>query len=141
MSAPKDKRTKEYKEWKANQPTKVKLGLGDAIESITKATGIKKVVDALTDDCGCEARKKYLNQFKLPTRAKAKRCFTIEQRKQFADYMTRRTLKGWSREDIIMLIDLFENEPPVPTSTRDWEEEKELIALYISAKNYAERHY
>ena len=107
MKEPKDKRTREFKEWKANQPTKVKLGLGDAIESITKATGIKKVVDALTDDCGCEERKKYLNQFKLPTRAKAKRCFTIEQRKQFADYMTRRTLKGWSREDIIMLIDLY----------------------------------
>jgi|VirMetMinimDraft_7_1064189.scaffolds.fasta_scaffold283263_1 hypothetical protein len=41
----------------------------------------------------------------------------------------------------LQIIDLFENEPPVPTSTRDWEEEKELIALYISAKNYAERHY
>ncbi len=41
-------------------------GLGDDIEKITKATGIKKVVDAFVDatgiDCGCEARKEKLNK-------------------------------------------------------------------------------
>jgi hypothetical protein len=41
-------------------------GLGDDIEKITKATGIKKVVDAFVDatgiDCGCEARKTKLNK-------------------------------------------------------------------------------
>ena len=36
-------------------------GLGDTIEKITKATGIKKVVDLLTDDCGCDKRKEKLN--------------------------------------------------------------------------------
>jgi hypothetical protein len=40
-------------------------GLGDTIEVITKATGIKAVVDAgakvLKKDCGCQARKKQLN--------------------------------------------------------------------------------
>lgn len=41
-------------------------GLGDTIERITKATGIKKVVDtvanALGEDCGCNERKELLNQ-------------------------------------------------------------------------------
>ena len=40
-------------------------GLGDSIEKITKATGIKKVVDTVAKatgkDCGCEKRKNTLN--------------------------------------------------------------------------------
>jgi len=57
-----DKRTKEYKEWKANYEKKSK-GLGDTIEKITEATGIKKVVKSLFgDDCGCDERKAKLNK-------------------------------------------------------------------------------
>lgn len=38
-------------------------GLGDVIENITEATGIKAVVKAIAgDDCGCEQRKQWLNQ-------------------------------------------------------------------------------
>jgi hypothetical protein len=41
-------------------------GLGDTIEQITTATGIKKVVDWFSDatgvDCGCDARKEKLNK-------------------------------------------------------------------------------
>tara|TARA_R100001594_G_scaffold86935_1_gene121329 strand:- start:13158 stop:13346 length:189 start_codon:yes stop_codon:yes gene_type:complete len=41
-------------------------GLGDSIEKITKATGIKKVVDTVAKatgkDCGCGARKNTLNK-------------------------------------------------------------------------------
>ncbi len=41
-------------------------GLGDAIEKITKATGIKKVVEkvakAADKDCGCSQRKDTLNR-------------------------------------------------------------------------------
>jgi hypothetical protein len=41
-------------------------GLGDTIDKITAATGIKKVVNAVskaTDkDCGCGARKEKLNK-------------------------------------------------------------------------------
>ena len=41
-------------------------GLGDSIEKITKATGIKKVVDAISKktgkDCGCGKRKNNLNR-------------------------------------------------------------------------------
>jgi len=51
-----DKRTKEYKEWKRSQ------GLGDTIEKITEATGIKQFTKWLVGDCGCEGRKKFLNE-------------------------------------------------------------------------------
>ena len=39
-------------------------GLGDTIEKITKATGIKKVVYKMTGekDCGCNKRKQTLNK-------------------------------------------------------------------------------
>ena len=41
-------------------------GLGDSIEKITKATGIKKVVDTVSKivkkDCGCGERKDTLNR-------------------------------------------------------------------------------
>ena len=41
-------------------------GLGDTIEQVTKATGIKKAVDWFSEktgiDCGCEERKEKLNQ-------------------------------------------------------------------------------
>ena len=41
-------------------------GLGDTVAKITKATGIKKVVDTVSKvikkDCGCGARKDTLNR-------------------------------------------------------------------------------
>jgi hypothetical protein len=40
-----------------------KKGLGDKVEAITEATGIKAVVKALFgENCGCDARKEYLNK-------------------------------------------------------------------------------
>ena len=51
---------------KFNFMTKKSKGLGDSIEKITKATGIKKVVDtvskAVKKDCGCGKRKDTLNR-------------------------------------------------------------------------------
>ena len=41
-------------------------GLGDTIEKVTKATGIKRVVDAVSEstgkDCGCGKRRDALNR-------------------------------------------------------------------------------
>jgi hypothetical protein len=61
-----DKRTKEYKEWK-EWHEKQSEGLGDTVEKITEATGVKKAVETVLkkfgyDDCGCDARKKKLNK-------------------------------------------------------------------------------
>ena len=51
---------------KFNFMEKKSKGLGDSIERITKATGIKKVVDtvskAVNKDCGCAKRKDTLNR-------------------------------------------------------------------------------
>lgn len=58
-----DKRSKAYKEWKKKYDAESK-GLGDTIEKITKATGIKKAVELFANgkDCGCDKRKEYLNK-------------------------------------------------------------------------------
>ena len=41
----------------------MKKGLGDVVESITKATGIDKLVHKVVgEDCGCDERKAKLNQ-------------------------------------------------------------------------------
>jgi hypothetical protein len=48
-----DKRTKAYKQ---------SLKLGDAVEKVTEATGIKKAVHLIFgEDCGCDERKEWLN--------------------------------------------------------------------------------
>lgn len=42
------------------------LGLGDTVAKITEATGIKKLVDTVSDamgvDCGCAKRQEKLNE-------------------------------------------------------------------------------
>lgn len=61
-----DKRTKEYKDWKASfeqSQQEDASGLGDSIEKFTEATGIKKVVEFIAgEDCGCDDRKEALNK-------------------------------------------------------------------------------
>jgi len=76
-----DKRTNEYKkakkefdkqanksqEWleERYEATRSK-GLGDVVEAVTKATGIKKAVEWLAgEDCGCDDRKKKLNKLRF----------------------------------------------------------------------------
>lgn len=64
-----DKRSKRYREYKAwkkefdEQQSKKPEGLGDVVKSVTKATGIDKVVKFLSgEDCGCDERQKELNR-------------------------------------------------------------------------------
>lgn len=60
-----DKRSKAFREWKAKH-AQASEGLGDTVEKITKATGIKKAVDTvfqkLEKSCGCDERKEKLNK-------------------------------------------------------------------------------
>ena len=52
-----DKRTKEYKDWKALKETQI-----EEAEKITKATGIKAATKAIFgEDCGCDGRQESLN--------------------------------------------------------------------------------
>jgi len=46
----------------SKRTSKKSKGLGDTIEKITEATGIKEIVEAITDDCGCQERKEWLNK-------------------------------------------------------------------------------
>jgi|TARA_S200002703_G_C3734062_1_gene225654 hypothetical protein len=51
--------TKIYKKEMAEESK----GLGDSIEKITRATGIKNLVEKITNgDCGCDKRKEKLNK-------------------------------------------------------------------------------
>ena len=77
-SIPTDKRTKAYKEYvKKHAALSTGPKIGDKIEAVTKATGIKKVVDTVFDalgkDCGCSARKEKFNEF---FRGSKPDCFT-----------------------------------------------------------------
>ena len=73
---PKDKRTKAYKEWKAKH-AQASEGLGDTVEKITKATGIKKAVKWLAgEDCGCDERQEKLNEM---FRYKKPECLTEDE--------------------------------------------------------------
>jgi len=40
-------------------------GLGDTIASFTEATGIKTLVESITEDCGCKERQEALNNPEL----------------------------------------------------------------------------
>jgi hypothetical protein len=64
-----DKRSKEYREYKAwlknfnEEQSKKPDGLGDVVKSITKATGIDKLVKFIAgEDCGCDERQALLNK-------------------------------------------------------------------------------
>lgn len=98
-----DKRTKEYKEWvlsqdlqphtpltqkeleakhEANPTIETVTGAGDIVEKITKATGIKKLVEMFTPegkDCGCDDRKETLNKLPILKSKRTVNCLTVEE--------------------------------------------------------------
>lgn len=67
-------------------------GAGDVVEKITKATGIKKVVELFMDgkDCGCDKRKEKLNKL-LPRRVKVN-CFNEKQYNDWKAFKEIRTI-------------------------------------------------
>ena len=100
---------KELSEAKENES----LGLGDIIESITKATGIKAVVKAvLGEDCGCEERKQSLNEITL---------------KSLKDIFRKPVVNELSLKDYEWLCGFFENGFPLMITAQ---EQKELHAIY-----------
>ena len=91
---PKDKRTKEYKQWLKENST----GLGDTVDyvlnetplkTITKA--VKKVVFKQGKDCGCDQRRKKLNQI-MAYRLKPVRCFTEKEHDEYNVFKETRAL-------------------------------------------------
>lgn len=96
-----DKRTKEYKEWVKRSQESSK-GLGDIVESITEATGIKKVVKAIWgEDCGCEERKEKLNRLFRRTNVK---CLEEDEYLYLKDFYSRNKGSKVDRADVRMLV-------------------------------------
>ena len=84
-------------------------GLGDVITEFTEVTGIKKVVEAITDDCGCKARAQELNKL-FPSRK----------------------LNDLSNEDYSFLESFLE--PKRPNSIRI-QDQKRLVQIYNDVFN------
>ena len=76
-------------------------GLGDTIEKITKATGIKKAVDWFANgkDCGCEDRKILLNKIK----GYKPECMVEAEYIWMQEYLKRHNKNKYSKEDVYML--------------------------------------
>ena len=84
-------------------------GLGDVVENVTIATGIKKLVDAFTNDgkdCNCDKRKEILNKL-FPIKTKAN-CFTEEQYNSWSKFKEVKT-KTINHEQILMICELYSN--------------------------------
>ena len=78
-------------------------GIGDSLEKVLKATGIDKVAKKiLGDDCGCDERKKKLNQMFPYARP-----FTEDELKIYEEVLPR--LKGGTitRQDQSTLVRLY----------------------------------
>ena len=95
---PNDKRTKNYKQWVAKYE-KQSSGVGDTVEKITKATGIKAAVDGVFDalgkDCGCNKRKETLNKmfpYNKPN------CLTLEEHSFLTEFYDANKTKVTSEE-------------------------------------------
>jgi len=89
-------------------------GLGDTIEKVTEATGVKKVVETVAKvvgkDCGCNQRKEFLNK-KFPYVNSEEKCMNEEQVEFYEriknDYLSQKKssimIKGDDAEGIISL--------------------------------------
>ena len=76
-------------------------GLGDTIEKITEATGIKKVVKWIAgDDCGCDERKAKLNKLFKYTEPK---CLQEDEHEWLDEWYTRRSETMKPSEQRVML--------------------------------------
>tara|TARA_R100001510_G_scaffold29004_1_gene25665 strand:- start:167 stop:538 length:372 start_codon:yes stop_codon:yes gene_type:complete len=82
-------------------------GLGDSIERITKATGIKKVVDKISEvtgiDCKCSERKEALNKMFPYSKV---RQFTEDELSIYEEVLPR-THGTISREDQVVMVKLY----------------------------------
>ncbi|QDP48232.1 MAG: hypothetical protein Unbinned585contig1001_2 [Prokaryotic dsDNA virus sp.] len=78
-------------------------GLGDSVEKVLKATGIDKVAKKiLGDDCGCEERKKKLNQMFPYSRP-----FTDDEMSIYESVLPRLDKGTITRDDQAIMVKLY----------------------------------
>ena len=98
-----DKRTKEYKEWKAKREA-ASEGLGDSVEKITEATGIKAAVKFLAgEDCGCDDRKEKINKLFGYNKPE---CFTEAEYNWLTDFFDKK-ISVIDRNTQMQLVDIY----------------------------------
>lgn len=100
----------------AKQTTKKAQGLGDTIEQITEATGIKKLVKFIAgEDCGCEERKKKLNEL-FPYRTP--KCLTEDEYTYLSEsqVLNKQTLKPSEQDEILKVYNRIFGISREPTS-------------------------
>ena len=114
-------------------------GIGDTISKITKATGIDKVAKAvLGDDCGCDERKKKLNQMFPYNKV---RQFTEDELKIYEEVLPRLkggTITGQDQSTLIRLYNKVFNSNKQPSSCSSCVQQTlaKLAKVYVnSCKN------
>ena len=133
-----DKRTKEYKEWKANKEKEDEAsskGLGDSVEKVLKATGVSDVVKFIAgEDCGCDERKERLNQL-IPY--KNAECFTEEEYIELTEIFNRKgsSFDKPTQETVVRIYNRVFNRNKRITSCGSCR-----IAVYNKLKGYYERY-
>lgn len=82
-------------------------GLGDTIEKITEATGIKKAVEMFSEatgvDCGCDKRKQWLNE---KFSYKVRNCMTKTEYDLYTKFLKERKENYYSKEQVFNLINM-----------------------------------
>lgn len=98
---------------------KVSLGLGDTVEKITEATGIKKVVKTLFgDDCGCDDRKQKLNKW-----FRYVECLTEEEYNTLGKYQKTNTLSIKDQDILLKIYNrVFNKKETMSSCTQCWKE-------------------
>jgi hypothetical protein len=98
-------------------------GLGDTIEKITEATGIKRLVKFIAgEDCGCEERKLKLNRL-FPYQKPL--CLTEGEYEYLTNYFTTcgNTIKVSQQEVLLKIFNRVMRDGRKPTSCADcWRE-------------------
>lgn len=108
-------------------------GLGDTIEAITEATGIKKVVKFLAgDDCNCDKRKEILNKW-FPYRKP--NCLTEEEYEYLKMFFTtvKNTVTIKHQEALLKIYNrVFNQNQQMSSCTQCWKERiNDLKKVYL----------
>lgn len=140
MSEQKSKKSTK-KSTKRTATVKKSKGLGDDIEKVTKATGIKKAVEWFSEttgiDCGCDARKEKLNKL-FPRKSKilCLEAGEYETLKRFFSSFDGRAIKEEYQEPLARIharVFTHKFAIPCPCSPREWKAfVNDLKGLYQS---------
>jgi hypothetical protein len=110
-----DKRSKEYRKLKEDHKKSITYDetknkrLGDKVESVLKATGIKKAVSLIFgDDCGCDDRRKKWNMSNLGS-VKQVNCMSEKNFKDYTVYINNRKENRWEAHQVDMLFKMYKD--------------------------------